>query len=172
MDVVDAIKNRRSVRSFKPDKIPKAEILALLELANRAPSAGNLQARDFVVVTSNDLKNKLASAALGQYFIAEAPVAIVVCANMERISPYGTRGKTLYCIQDASAAVQNILLAAYAKGFATCWVGAFNEREVSKLLNLPEYIRPVAIIPVGYAAEKPVPPPYINIKDLVHYEKW
>lgn len=172
MDVEEAIRTRRSIRRFKKNDISDKIVKEILYLGNLAPSAGNLQARDFIIVRDERIKQELVRAALYQDFIAEAPVVIVVCANLERIAPYGIRGKTLYCIQDASAAIQNILLAIHSKGLAACWIGAFNENEASNILQLPKHIRPVAIIPIGYADEIPMTPPHIEIDDLIHYEGW
>ncbi|MHA1627095.1 MAG: nitroreductase family protein, partial [Candidatus Asgardarchaeia archaeon] len=125
-----------------------------------APSAGNLQSWEFYVLRSRKVKRKIADAALGQRFIEEAPVVIVVCAN-ENVSSlrYGLRGKELYCIQDTAAATQNILLSAYALGYGSCWVGAFMEDEVSRILKTSPGVRPVAIIPIGKPAEIPRKPP-------------
>ena len=131
-----------------------------------------MQARDFIIVEDIEIRKELSKAALDQEFIIEAPVSIVVCANLDRISPYGTRGRELYCLQDAAAAVEHILLMAVENGLGTCWVGAFNEKEVSKILNLPSHIRPVAIIPIGYPKEKPTLTSRIDIKKLIHYNKW
>ncbi len=95
---------------------------------------------------------------------------IVAVANIERSSSvYKSRGE-LYAIQDATAAVMNLLLAAYAKGLATCWVGAFDEHAVSKLLALPHKARPIAIIPLGYSDEKPIAPPRMGLNRAVHWE--
>lgn len=172
MELKEAIKKRQSVRSFSSKEISKDVIMEILEYANLAPSAGNLQARDFVVVYDKDVKEKLSMAALGQEFVAEAPVDIVVCANLKRISPYGSRGKELYCIQDASAAVEHILLLALEYGLDTCWVGAFDEIKVSEILGLPSYIRPVAIIPIGYANKKEKRTSRMEIDSLVHFNHW
>jgi len=96
---------------------------------------------------------------------------IVVCANENRSSQgYGARGKTLYCIQDTAAAIQNILLFAYSIGLGTCWIGAFREEEARAVLKIPSGIRPVAIIPVGYSAETPLPRSRRSINLIVHYE--
>lgn len=172
MNVIDAIRTRRSVRKFKKKDVPMEIIKEIIELGNLAPSAGNLQARDFIIVREQKIKEQLAKAAWGQYFIAEAPIALVVCSNLERIAPYGLRGKNLYCIQDASAAVQNILLTVHSKGLSSCWIGAFSEKDVAAILSLPNYIRPVAIIPIGYADETANEPPHISIEELIHYEQW
>jgi nitroreductase len=173
MDVLEAIRKRRSVRAFKTDPIPSDALDAIIESALWAPSAGNLQARDFIIVKDRQVKGLLSQAALGQSFIEEAPVNIIVCANQERSARrYGERGRRLYCIQDASAAIQNILLAAHALGIGSCWVGAFDEGRVARVLGLPEYLVPVAIIPIGYPAESPSAPRRMMRRECVHYERY
>ncbi len=163
---------RVSIRKFRSDDIDDDTLKLILEAGNAAPSAGNLQARDFVVVRSEEKKLKLAKAALKQMFIAEAPVVVVVCANYPRsVRVYGQRGK-LYAEQDATAAVENILLAVTALGLGAVWVGAFDEEEVAEILDLPEYVRPIAIIPIGYPAEKPGRRERYPIEFLTHYEGW
>lgn len=167
--------NRRSIRGFKNTDVPEETVLKLLELANAAPSAGNVQGRDFIVVRKQKIKSALAEAALGQNFIAEAPVVIVVCGNSVRSGRYyGTRGIELYHIQDADAAIQNLLLAVHNEGLGACWVGAFSENAVNDLLCLPDGIRPLAIIPIGVPKIKRGRENLdrIKIKKLMHYEKW
>lgn len=173
MDVLEAIKGRRSIRAFQETDISQETVEKLIEAARWAPSAGNIQPWEFIIVRNPKTKRSLAEAALGQSFIEEAPVVIVVCADEERSARgYGTRGRTLYCIQDTAAAIQNIHLAAYALGLGTCWVGAFREDEARKILEIPEGIRPVAIIPVGYPAESPLPRSRRSLKQIIHYEKF
>ena len=171
MDVFHAIKNRRSIRSYDEQPVTEAQIRTLLEAASFAPSAGNIQPWEFVVVKDPGIKAQLAAAALDQAFIAEAPVVIVVCANETRSQQgYGSRGVTLYCIQDTAAATQNLLLAACALGLGTCWVGAFQEPAASSALNLPPHVRPVGIIPVGIPAENRPPRRRRPMDDIVHRE--
>lgn len=172
MELIDAIKSRSSVRKFSSKPIEDNIIEEIIELGNLAPSAGNLQPRDFVVVKNEDTKEKLAQAALNQRFVAEVPVVIVVCANIRRVSSYGRRGMELYCYQDSAAAIENMLLAIVDKGLACCWVGAFNENAVSKILDLPDHVRPIALLPIGYSDEKVGHTSRIDIDELVHYEKW
>lgn len=156
MDVLEAIKNRRSVRSFREDRdVEKEKLGRIIEAAAWAPSAGNMQAREFIVVRKKETREKLAEAALNQEFIAKAPVVIVVCANKRKVAEYGSRGESLYCIQDSAASVQNILLASFALGLGSCWVGAFSEQKVKSILNIPNESKPVALIPIGYSAEEP-----------------
>lgn len=172
MECMEAIKERRSIRKFKEDAIGEELITELLMAAQMAPSAGNLQARDFIVVTNSALKQKLKEAALNQSFIEEAPVVIVVVANIERSSRvYKVRGE-LYALQDATAAVMNLMLAAHSKGLGTCWVGAFEEYSVYNLLGLPNGTKPIAIIPIGYPDEKSRTSTRMSLDKVVHQESW
>jgi len=171
MDVLEAIRGRRSIRAFKSDDVSPEIVEKLLDAASWAPSAGNIQPWEFIVVRKPEIKRALVEAALDQTFIEEAPVVIAVCANKNRSSQgYGIRGKTLYCLQDTAASIQNIVLTAYSLGLGTCWVGAFREEEAREILKIPEGIRPVAIIPVGYPAETPSPRNRRPISQTVHYE--
>ncbi len=173
MDVFEAIKGRRSIRAFQNRDIPQETVDKLIDAARWAPSAGNIQPWEFIIVRKPETKRKLAEAALEQTFIEEAPVVIVVCADERRSSQgYGNRGKTLYCLQDTAAAIQNIHLAAYALGLGTCWVGAFREDEARKILKTPDGVRPVAIIPIGYPAEKPQPRSRRPVNQITHYESF
>ncbi len=168
-----AIYERTSIRSFKSNLIPEEDLMKILDCAIQAPSAGNLQPWEFIIVKNEETKKKLADAAYGQDFISEAPIVVIVCAN-KRISSsrYGDRGESLYCIQDTAAATYGLILAAYALGYGACWIGAFNEKKVSQVLNIPEHIRPVAIIPIGIPAEKPLKPGRIPLSRKIHLEKY
>ena len=171
MDVFDAIKNRRSIRAFEKKTIPETVVDRIIEASRLAPSAGNIQPWEFVVVQDPPIKHKLAVAALNQTFIEKAPVNIVVCADEARSKKrYGSRGETLFCIQDTAAATQNLLLAAHALGLGTCWVGAFQENLVRKAINTPSHVRPVAIVPLGYASKHPNPRDRRSKVDIIHKE--
>jgi len=171
LDVFEAIKGRRSVRAYVSEEVSEEEVKKLIEAARLAPSAGNIQPWEFVIVTNAETKRRLSDAALHQTFIEEAPVVIVVCADVARSSwGYGSRGANLYCLQDTAAATENILLAAQALGLATCWVGAFHEDGVARVINTPRNVRPVAIVPVGHPAEKPSAPPKRSMREIVHHE--
>lgn len=172
MECLEAIKTRRSVRKFQKKDVDDEVVRKLLEAGNFAPSAGNLQARDFIVVRDEETKLKLAVASYNQMFIAEAPVVIVVVANYPRsMKVYGERGR-IYAEQDASAAIQNILLAAHCMGLASVWVGAYDDEKVSEILGIPSYARPAAILPIGYPAESPRQRKRFNIEEITHWEKW
>ncbi|MDH7509170.1 MAG: nitroreductase family protein [Methanomassiliicoccales archaeon] len=172
MELLECIQKRMSVRSFSDEPVPEEVLLESIRIGNLAPSAGNLQARDFIIVTNKDTKRKLVDAAHGQGFLAEAPVVIVCCANLQRIRSYGRRGVELYCLQDVAAAVENMLLYFVDKGYASCWVGAFDESAVSKILALPSHIRPVAMLPVGKPRGVSHRTSRLNLENIVHWEKW
>jgi len=173
LNIFDLFKSRRSIRSFKSEDVPDEYIKKILEAARWAPSAGNIQPWEFIIVKNPETKREIARAALNQTFIEEAPIVIVVCADESRSSwAYGSRGANLYCIQDTAAATENMLLAACALGLGACWVGAFREDEVKRVLKIPRGLRPVAIVPMGYPAERPNPPPKRRLEDIIHYESF
>ncbi len=170
MDVNTAIKGRRSVRRFEKRDIPDDVLGKLIEALLWAPSAGNLQSRKFCFVRDAGLKQRLASEALGQGFIAEAPLVIVACADTESASKkYGPRGADLYCVQDASISVMCMMLEAHELGLGSVWVGAFNEDGVSRVLGLSADLRPVAIVPVGYPDAVPKAPKRVPISEAVWF---
>lgn len=172
MDFFDSVSSRHSIRAYKSTPVEEDKLNKILETANAAPSAGNLQAYEMVVVRDSATRQALVRAAWGQSFIAEAPVAIVFVANQRRSSAkYGDRGATLYCVQDATAAVCYAQLAATALGLATCWVGAFDTEAVAKCIGAGPTQIPVAVLPVGYAAETPYRTGRRNLKDIVHEER-
>lgn len=171
MDLFDAIKGRRSVRIFQPKELSEEDLTNIFEAARWAPSAGNIQPWILIAVKSCEKKIKLAKAALGQDFIAEAPIVIVTCVDLHQAhSTYGERGEALYCLQDSAAAIQNMLLASFALGLGGCWVGAFQEETVSKILGLTQRYKPVALIPIGYPAEKPTIRKK-TLKEIIRLEK-
>ncbi len=170
MNILDVIKNRRSVREFKDQEIPESAIDVLIEALRWAPSAGNLQSRKFYFVLNEALRNKLAQAGLRRdfvSFIVRAPLVVVACADLRIAARYGERGTNLYGIQDTAASVQNLLLAAHDQGLGTCWVGAFKENRVKEILDMQDYLRPVVLVPVGYPAKIPKAPDRLPKDDCV-----
>jgi nitroreductase len=173
MDILETIKTRRSIRKYQNKEVKTETVEKLIEAARWAPSAGNIQPWEFIIVEDQEIKQKLADAAYGQSFIEEAPTVIVVCADENRTAEgYGDRGKTLYCIQDTAAAIQNIHLTAHSLGLGTCWIGAFAENQAKEILQIPKGTRPVAMVPVGYPAESPPPRHRRPLKDIVHHDRF
>jgi nitroreductase len=128
-----------------------------------------LQAFEIYVVTRTDQRKVLATAALGQNFMAQAPLALVFCAHADRSAKkYRKRGVNLYCLQDATIACTYAMLAVTALGLSSVWVGAFDESKVSDVINAPQAHRPVAMLSIGYAAEEPRDRGRRSLSDLVH----
>lgn len=165
----EVLKRRHSIRSYIDKEVEDWKLKRILEAANSAPSAGNLQAYDIFVVRERKKKYALANAAGDQHFISEAPIVLVFCAVPSRSScKYGSRGEHLYTIQDATIAAAYAQLSATALGLACAWVGAFDEKEVHKILGQKAGLRPIIIVPIGYTIEKPEETPRRKLEELVH----
>ena len=170
MEFRELVRTRRCKRGFKDREVPDDLILELLDAARFAPSGGNCQPWHFYVIKNKDLLDQIHKKAYPASWFIEAPVAIVVCANIpESERRYGERGRNLYCIQDTAAAVQNILLCAKDLGLGGCWVGAFNEENLRELLGLKKDMRPVAIIPLGYPVSEPQAPKRKPIEEIATF---
>ncbi|MCS7254191.1 MAG: nitroreductase family protein [Armatimonadota bacterium] len=171
MELFEVFRRRHSIRAYSSTEIPDEVLRRILEAANSAPSAGNLQAYEIVVVKDAVRKQQLAHAAYGQTFIAQAPVVLVFVQNPHRSAiRYGQRGATLYSLQDATIACTHAHLAATALGLGSCWVGAFDDDAVARAINATRGMRPVAILPIGYPAEQPWATPRRSLDDIVHWE--
>jgi len=169
MDVFTAINGRRSVRAYRPAEVEEEKLKKILEAARLSPSASNRQDWRFIVVRNTETRKRLAKAAFGQFFVGEAPVVIVAC---------GTEPKTtMACGQpthavDVSIACAFMILEAYELGLGTCGVGAFNEGEVKKALEIPEPVRVVAVIPLGYPDEDPSQRTRKDLDQIICFEKF
>ncbi|MBI4026883.1 MAG: nitroreductase family protein [Verrucomicrobia bacterium] len=172
MDLSDVVAKRYSVRAFNDQPVSEAALKSILETANAAPSAGNRQAYEIVVVRDAKRRRQLAVASHEQWFVAEAPVVLIFFANPERNRErYRERGVSLYCLQDSAVACAYAQLAATALGLGTCWVGSFEDRAVSEILGAPASWQPVAILPIGQPADKPRPRERRPLSNLAHHEK-
>jgi nitroreductase len=169
VDFFELARDRRSIRAFRETPIEPEQLERVLEAANRAPSAGNLQAYQIYLANSDSTRAQLAQAAGAQDFLRQAPVVLVFCADPKLSTPrYGKRGAELYCVQDATIACTFAMLAATALGLGTVWVGAFDAESVRVAIKAPEGIVPVAILPIGHAGETPRPTRRRSSRDLVH----
>ena len=172
LDVIECIKQRRSIRTFLPRPVSKETIEKVLDAAILAPSAGNWQSWRFYIVLNEALRQELAKAASDQEFIAEAPVVLVICAEPGRAEhTYGERARELYCLQDTAAAIENLMLAAHAYDLGTCWVGDFDEAVVMNLLKIDAQYRPIAVAPLGYPNENPNPRWRRPLHEVIEYRE-
>lgn len=169
MDVSTAIRQRRSVRAYKAVEVEEEKLKKILEAAKLSPSASNQQSWKFIVVRNKETKKKLARAAFGQSFIGEAPVVMVACGTESKaVMACGQPTHTV----DVSIACAFMILQAYELGLGTCWIGAFEEGEVKKILEIPKSVRVVAMIPLGYPDEDPSPRSRKGLEQIVCSEKF
>ena len=172
MEIMEAIKGRRSIRKFKDKPVPDHLLMQMIEAAHWAPSACNRQLWEFVIATKQEIKDRIADeACFGQSFLKRAPTLIVVFYDdsKERREQKGKHPHD--SIQSAAAAIQNIHLAAYSLGLGSLWVCAIKHLELlNKILRVPERIRPIAIVAVGYPAETPRIPVRRPMQSFIHHE--
>ena len=153
--------------------VERDKIGTIIDAGRYAPAAGNIQNWRFVLVKDKNSIKKLADAAFQQFWIATAPVVVVVCAEIEKLEQYyGIRGEKLYSIQNCAAAMENMLLMATDLGLGACWVSAFDETMVRRVLHIPENVRPQAILPIGYPDEEVPEPPNYTAEDVTFFEKY
>lgn len=171
--VWNIIKERRDIRKYQLRDVSDNLILDIIEAGAFAHSEGNSQPWEFIIIRNPQMKKAIVETCYNQMWMLEAPVLIVACINMRLASAiYGERGEKLLGIQGVAAAMQNMLLAAETLGLGSCWVGSFIESRISILTKCPEYVRPCAVITIGWPAEKPPQPILQNLKELIHIENF
>jgi len=151
MDAIEAILTRRSIRRYTSQKIPDEMTKELLEAAMSAPSASNEQPWHFVIIDERNILGEIPKFHLYSSMLREAPLAILVCVDLDA-------GREGFLIQDGSAATENLLIAAHAKGLGAVWLGIYPLKEritgMRKLLNIPERMLPLSLVAIGFPAEK------------------
>jgi nitroreductase len=169
MDVMKAIQSRRSIRAYDTRGVEEEKLIRILESARLSPSAGNRQERRFVIIKDAKTRKLLSEAAKNQSFVAEAPVVIAACSvESEYVM---SCGQLAYPI-DTAIAVDHITLQAVEEGLGTCWIGAFDEKKVKEILNIPDNVRVVALLPLGYPADIPGHKARKSLAEIVMWEKW
>ena len=169
MTVMEAIQNRFSVRSYLRKSVEPGKLQRLLEAARLAPSARNRQEWRFVVVTDEGTREALMHAAREQRFVGEAPVVIAACAeDVEHVMPCGQLSYPI----DVAIALEHIALQAVEEGLSTCWIGAFDEAQVRETLGIPDEVRVVELMTIGYAAVAGGPKSRMAMSEIVMYERW
>ncbi len=173
MDFGEVIRKRFMCRSFEDRDVPDRKIEAILDAARRFPSAGHTQPQEFVVVRDGGIKEALARAALGQTFLADAPVVLAVVSDTRRSAArYGRRGVDFYSILDGGFASMLVLLSAVDQGLAAAFVAAFDDDEVRAVLGLPRQVQPIGLIGIGYCAEEPSRHPRRALDEIVHRDRY
>ncbi len=179
MELMEAIKGRRSIRSFKEQNIEDEKLKEIFEAARWAPSWANTQCWEFIVVKNPETKKKLSETLTpnnpATKAVASAPVVIVACGRKGVAGFYkgnAVTDKGDWLMYDVASAVQNMCLTIHNLGLGTVIVGAFNAKKVAEILEVPENVEVVTILPVGYPEKIPNPPPRRSIEDFVSYESY
>jgi len=171
MDIYETIKNRTSVRSYQSTPIEEEKLTRILDAARLAPSGKNGQPWTFIVVRDQETREKLVPACKDQKFIAQAPVVIVACGK-EELAYQQMGGYWNSLPVDIGISLEHLMLAAVSEGLGTCWIGAFLEEEVRKILAVPADEKIVAMTPVGYPAGDITFRRRKSLEEIVMYEKW
>jgi nitroreductase len=164
MDVFEAIRTRRSIRKYRQEPISDEKLDMILEAACLAPSAGNRQPWRFIVVQNAHRKKQVAQIANNQAFLKDAAAIIVGVGDPD--------ASTNWHEKDSMIALEHIVLAATALGYGTCWIGAFDEDALKRLLKIPTQMKVVALLPIGIPAEKPAPTPRKKPSEILFKEEW
>jgi nitroreductase len=162
MEVFEAIKNRTSIRKYKPEKISKEKIDILIEAGRLAPTAANKQKYKLVIVDDEDIKKRLGVACNNQTFVGTASHVIAGTVDQD------WKWKKV----DLAIVFEHIVLEALELGFGTCWIGAFSEKEVKKILDIPENIKVVAMLTIGAPDEIPKHSSRKKVEEIVSYNKY
>ena len=170
MTVMEAIRIRRSVRRYADKPVESDKLAIVLEAGRLAPSANNRQEWRYIVVQNAETRNKLMHAAKGQRFVGEAPVVIACCAETDNDRRM-TCGQLAYSI-DVAISIDHMTLAAVEVGLGTCWIGAFYEDQVKRILGVPDEIRVVELLTLGYPADAPSYKDRMAINEIVMHERW
>lgn len=169
MEILNEILTRCSVRAYSRRPVPADALRRVLDAARHAPSARNVQEWRFIVVTDPAIRSALVPAAAMQEFVGEAPVVIAGCGTN---TDYVMRcGHPAYLI-DVAIAMEHIALQAVREGLGTCWIGAFHESQVKQALEVPDEVRVVQLMTLGYPAEAPRGHQRAPLEDIVYSEAW
>ncbi|MCK4375909.1 MAG: nitroreductase family protein [Candidatus Brocadiae bacterium] len=169
MDALEAIKERRSIRSYEDREVEQEKLKQVLDAGRLAPSAGNRQEWKFVVVRDKELRGQLVEAASGQQFVGEAPVVIVPCAvDHDHVMSCGHPS----FLVDVAIAIDHMTLAARELGLGTCWIGAFDQQKVKDILGIPASVEVVELLPLGYPTSWPGPRPRKSLDEVICYDGW
>jgi nitroreductase len=161
MDLFEAIEKRRSIRKYQPKPVTEKDLKRILEAGRLAPSGGNRQPWYFIVVRDVETKKALSIASNNQKFIADADTIVVALGDpgVPTKTPYKLATTRVGYKQDPMIAVEHMILAATALGYGTCWIGAFTEEEVKKILMVPDNLVVIALLPIGIPDDNPPPKP-------------
>lgn len=172
MEFDDILKRRYSCRSYTNKEVNDKILLKILTNAVLAPNSGNLQAWRFIVVKDEAKREEIALACTNQKWMTQAPVHIIILEDLNYVKLHYKKRAELYCIQDSSLAASNIILTAASLNLDTCFVSAFNESMLSRILKIPEGLIPYGIITLGYSKDKPENKKRNSLDGVVFFESY
>lgn len=172
MDFDSLLKERKCVRNYSAKGVSFADIVKICEVARYSPMAGNIYTVRLLLVADKETKAKLVEAALGQEFIADAPYVLVVCSDLTNLARSYSEHAQIYSRQQAGAAIENIFLKIIELKLATCWIGAFDEKAVRRVLKIPDRIQIEAILPIAMPLGKTTTKKKPELKQILYFEKW
>jgi len=182
LDFKDVVNSRRSIRTFIDKDISDELIYKILEYGHSAPSAGNIQPWEFIIVKSEEIKNKIVDTTFignnengnkKQDWMLSAPVFIIICGNKKKsYDRYGKKALETLIYLDVSACIENMILGVVDLGLASCYVSGFREKELTRVLNLPETHEVIGILPIGYSSEVCFNRPKIELDEIIHHEQF
>ena len=172
MQLVDAIKSRKSVKNFD-GKVPSwKKVIQAIDVARFAPMAGNMFSVKFIIVEDRAKINKITGASQ-QDFVSKAGSLIVVTSNREKVKKMFDANEKGFAQQQAGAVIQNLLLALTEKGIDSCWVGFFDDDIVREAVSVPEGEEVEAVIAIGFAGKQPVSKKHkVELENIVFFEKF
>ncbi len=171
MEFHEVIKGRYSCRSYRAQEVPQEALDACIEAFVLAPTAANRQPFGLVILKTTGRSQELSRVYSPAWFHSQPPLVLAVCADMEQAWSRRQDGLT-YAMVDAAIAMDHLILAAFEQGLGTCWIAAFDPDQARKVLALPENVEPIALTPLGYAADKPKVKLRKPAEELVHWERW
>jgi coenzyme F420-0:L-glutamate ligase/coenzyme F420-1:gamma-L-glutamate ligase len=201
LNILNLFKNRRSIRAYSSKEVTRDALFRILEASTWAPSAHNAQPWRFIVISGSALKQKLAEAMASAWYVdmshnrvpeekmstllsssverfTNAPIIIIVCLTRENLDSYPDKRRQeiehTMALQSVAAAIENMLLAAHAEGLGACWFCAplFCQNTVRKILEIPDFVEPQALITLGYSTERPAPPIRKAIEEIAYMNCW
>lgn len=181
MEFQKVVSERRSVRHYRPEAVSEEVLTKILDAGRLAPTAGNLQPWEFIVIRGAELKEQVVACTYPgadvnspncQSWINQAPVLVVVCIDATKsVAKYGSLGADV-AVLDGAAAMQTMILAAVAYGLGSCWVSGYRTEELKEALAIPEHVQPLGILPLGYPASIPEARPKRQLSEIIHDEKY
>ena len=174
MDIYDAIVKRRTVYSFLDKEVSEDIILKLIDSAVKSPTAGGIREYEFIIVTNPAIKLEISKISLTPHIDSAPLMVIVICDKSKMDAIFDKEDSETFCVENASLAIENLLLVASSYGLGSAWIATLQQEEIKKLLNVPEKYKVRGIIPIGFTQDEgtKITGPKVDLSKIVHIEKF